>query len=306
MCFPAAPQVMQPACALLLASLVYHSDHPKTNLDPLHLIFSSPIFRDLDLLAALRQRVSCCCSRENLSIRPTGIPLHIGILVAMKRQSDQLTEVVATLKGIGPALAEQINETLDNRQADTGLATRSSINEAIRAALNETGLTEFLQSARSVLQSQTGDSNDPAPTAPPAIQIFTYNGGLHRVPPDFVFPKGTIANAWELWWFGNLTKRYPPIRNLAPADMPDKNKRKRLSDFRFLMTRIESEVIRSGAFVESPSLDEARVMLHSAIQSLHILHHTARNRTRRKEQLQWSTAVNILRKNDKVSRGSTS
>jgi hypothetical protein len=223
------------------------------------------------LLTALRERVTCCCPCENLSIRPTGILPNIGILVAMKRQADQLTEVETTLKEIGPALAETIHEALDKRQADSGLAARSSINEAVRAAINATGLTEFLQFAQSLLRPEAGDSNYATSIIPPVVPVFPYNEALHRVPHEFPLPKGTIANAWELWWFGNPAKRYPPFRNLAPADMPDKNKRKRLSDFRFLMTRIESELIRSGTFMENPSLDEARVMLHSVTQRLSIL-----------------------------------
>ncbi|EGZ07969.1 hypothetical protein PHYSODRAFT_453555, partial [Phytophthora sojae] len=81
----------------------------------------------------------------------------------------------------------------------------------------------------------------------------------HRAIVGFTFPRVPLSVAWELWWFGCPSKNWPPYRSLVPMDLPNKNTRKRLSDFRFIKP---SEITR-------------------------------------KEQLQWSTVVNLLRRHNR-------
>jgi hypothetical protein len=98
-----------------------------------------------------------------------------------------------------------------------------------------------------------------------------------------------------LWWFGNASHRWPPIRELVPSDMPSVNTRKRLSDFRYLMKHIEAAAAETGTFTNHPSLHQARAMLVKAAGQLPVPDRTARGQVRRVEQLQWPTMDNLLR-----------
>ncbi|EGZ22491.1 hypothetical protein PHYSODRAFT_491414, partial [Phytophthora sojae] len=79
---------------------------------------------------------------------------------------------------------------------------------------------------------------------------------------------------------GCPSKTWPPYRSLVPMDLPNKNTRKRLSDSRFVMLKIESISRQNNT---NPSLQQARQMLVGAMDILPIGDQTQRNYTRRKE-----------------------
>ncbi|OWZ00338.1 hypothetical protein PHMEG_00028489 [Phytophthora megakarya] len=97
-----------------------------------------------------------------------------------------------------------------------------------------------------------------------------------------------------------------PFRSFVPRDLPSTNTRKRLSDFRFVMLKIEAVNQQNGTYHNNPSLDQAREMLRSAMTLLRIGDQTECSYTRRKEQLLWSSVVNLLRRHCRLGRVNTS
>ncbi|DBA02814.1 TPA: hypothetical protein N0F65_006604 [Lagenidium giganteum] len=69
--------------------------------------------------------------------------------------------------------------------------------------------------------------------------IYCWGGIMRRLPATFEFPKVSVSAAWQPWQCGGGRRNYPPFRSLEPNDMPTTNARKRLSDSRFLMNKIE-------------------------------------------------------------------
>ncbi|KAF1772640.1 hypothetical protein GQ600_26102 [Phytophthora cactorum] len=100
------------------------------------------------------------------------------------------------------------------------------------------------------------------------------------------FPKVSLISEWELLWFGSPSTNAPPYRSLVPIDLPTIRARKRLSDFRYAMIKIENIARRQQTYVDNPSLLQARQMLSAAMSELPIHDRTQRNYTRRSEHLQ--------------------
>ena len=71
-------------------------------------------------------------------------------------------------------------------------------------------LTEYGIGARDVEVAE----DPPCVSYPP----FTWGGGLHRVPEDFVLPGGTLESVWVLWCCGDDTKKIPPYRFIHASD----------------------------------------------------------------------------------------
>eukprot|EP00644_Phytophthora_capsici_P018791 jgi/Phyca11/132811/e_gw1.234.3.1 len=77
-------------------------------------------------------------------------------------------------------------------------------------------------------------------------------------------PSGTVEQAWVYWCCGDKVKNLPPFRQLRPADLTNRNQRKRL-------------------FVDLPQ-------------------ETTNSRKRRRGQLVWVSAATILRKKAKANQ----
>jgi hypothetical protein len=78
--------------------------------------------------------------------------------------------------------------------------------------------------------------------------------------------------------------------------MPSKNLRKRLSDLRFLMGKIDDAVQAANMFITDPTLEEAIVMYEIGRSVIAIPELTPQNRKRRQPQLTWGYVVQKVRK----------
>ena len=70
-------------------------------------------------------------------------------------------------------------------------------------------------------------------------------GKFHFFPENFHLPRGSVLEAWLNWCLGNERLGYPPFETLWPDDFSDSNGRKRLSDYRFVMNKIERRQMSS-------------------------------------------------------------
>lgn len=60
---------------------------------------------------------------------------------------------------------------------------------------------------------------------------------------------------------GNAIRGYPPIRSALPTDMKKANSKKRLSDAKFLMSGLETDLRRLNRLVVHPSFEEVEMIV---------------------------------------------
>ncbi|POM68001.1 Hypothetical protein PHPALM_15891 [Phytophthora palmivora] len=258
-CFPSVPSKMKKVCFYLLGSLVYHYDHLAETLDMNHVLWTTPLFRDVELLRFLKQKVVCRRWIPGDVVRASGVPPHLGVIVNMENRLDKV----------------------DKKQQNLDISREE----------NSDTLTPVDQHVHEVPEQSTHEDGEQITTLVPSPR-WRHHGTMN----GFTFPKVPLMTAWELWWFGCPSKGWPPFRALSPIDLPNKNTRKRLSDFRFVMMKIESISRQQTTYRSNPSLHQARQLLSKAMDLLPIEEQAQRKYTRRKEQLQWSTVVNLLRR----------
>lgn len=110
---------------------------------------------------------------------------------------------------------------------------------------------------------------------------------MHRVPQNFQLPSATMVVAFQHWMCGNVAEQCPPIRQLTGADMPSRNLRKRLSQFRGLMSKVEKHARSREDWPETPTPDIAAQMFKVGGTVLDMGEEAARI-----DQFKWRTIAN--------------
>jgi hypothetical protein len=144
----------------------------------------------------------------------------------------------------------------------------------------------------------------PVAVLPPleAAQYTTYvwQDKPHLYPEDFEFPDGSVQLAWQEWCCGNSAKGYPPLRYLSSNDLSTRNKKKLLSDYRFLMVMMEEELKRQNQWIGHASLDQANTMYQLAMDIFKS--EDALGRKRSFNDVKWGTMKCIIRKRRRLAR----
>jgi hypothetical protein len=102
----------------------------------------------------------------------------------------------------------------------------------------EAGVGRYNVDESQVDEADSNENGDETTT------LYTWGGSLHLVPEDFEFPHVTVSDAWQMWVVVDSRKGYPPLRKLSPSDFLTRNNRKRFSDLKYLMKKIEEEARR--------------------------------------------------------------
>ena len=285
--FPSAPPSLMRVCQFCLASLVYHVDYLQDQLPEDHMLRETTLFRDPDLIDQLRARVVCRSAHPTDPIRPSGIPPHIALLVALCENTKATERIV-------PALVEHMERLIGQQRQDAPV-TRETIESAVLAALSRAGvqrqapvIQEEVVPPTTVTQSPT---QSPSQLTTPA---YTWRGKLRRVPENFAFPKGNIATVWMLWCLGDQRRGYPPYRRLRPGDMSTRNKQRRLLELKRLMRLIEALLTPDQRARAVRSASAAASLLDAVKSQLPLPTHTATGQVRRLEQLSWRSFTRDL------------
>lgn len=251
-----------------------------------HPIFSTQLFRANNLLERLFLDVKCRRFQEGDKIQPTGIPPHIGLLTHM---SDLASRVDMIIPGVVGGVVHEIEE----RAIQAGTVTRHGLESVLTQVLETSGVLSLVRNNTHVFQASSTTTS--SSTVQPASRTFEWGGSAHLVPEDFVFPAGGLLQAFQAWCIGDPAKGYPPLRSLSVADMSTKNNRKRLCDFKLIMSKLEDISKSSGVWIENPSPQQVNDMFGIAEPGLGISEASPKDRKRRKSQISWSTSVNLLR-----------
>jgi len=238
----------------LLASLVYH--HFTGDLaalyPPDHSIFAQPLFTNQDLLNYLRDKVILVhsyCPDAKMSAQ--GVPGFITIqreIRQFRKYYDEtvainigkFSELHASMVAMFSSLPQQVISLLLERIRVEG--AREVTIEDIRALIMETLQSPFgpftqisdqlrRMEARMGSESQAAVSSEqqqgnPLQFSTPAGGSFFYWPGIdsrfHRVPYGFKFPSYVTGTMWNLWFFGDLSRKIGPYKHITPAnDLPN-------------------------------------------------------------------------------------
>ncbi len=300
-CFPNAPAMMAGILEHCLASIVYHRAFLTATLPANHKIFVNPVFTSPGLLDELSAAVVCRTPSANLVMRATGIPPHISLIADMTRVAERIETLGPRIDRVAPAVIEGVNNILEEKAVGLNVITREGMMNAIRDQFAP--LMGEVCNAIDGLRRQHEDAPRRAPQAAPRNDaamgvrrlVFSWGGRLHLLPENFAFPDAGVLAAWQYYTCGDASKNYPPLRTIEPCDMKDKNMKRRLADFKFLMNELEERVKAAGRWVVDPTLQQANDMFQASGFLNFIAAVTPHNRKRRVDQIKWTTFVNILR-----------
>jgi virulence-associated protein VapD len=292
-CFPGLPDHLTYVAEFALASIVFHHDFLISNLSEGHRFLSSPIFRDLTLLNRLKPLVRSGLSSDSSTLRATGIPPHISILHKMTMLHDGMRQMNENLNSNRIHVVQDIIQELENRAIGAGTVTYDGLQRMIQTCLSEAGINEAVQAIRE--PRRVADVELRPAVAEPGR--FKWGGRSNQVVPEsFSFPDEGVEIMWQMWCIGNPINGYPAFKILKPDDLPSKNLRKRLSDLRYLMGRLRDKATEKGLNLDIQTIEQANNIFSAIEDAVALPEFSKSGRKRnRKEQLVWTTVVNLLR-----------
>jgi hypothetical protein len=236
----------------------------------------------------------------------TGVPPQTALLqqvtaVREKQQSlitDFVREVKEMLEGLdGVRLSERnLQEVLNNFQ---------------RRFLEEIGNVHPVQPP---LPDETMLNR---PEAGRRYNVHFYNGGIHRLPKDWRFPRCGIFDIWRHWWIGDDIRHIPPLKELKAHEYthldkvplseeekhgrtgPYKNlrrpSRKTLNDLRYIIKYTEDKIVEHNVFPAEITPANVAAMFRD-VEDYFTSHE-------RDAQTRWPTVVRLVRARVKAGFG---
>jgi len=117
MLFPTLPMCMYGVAEFALASVLYHADFLRTNLQRNRPLWKSTLFQDEAMLNTLKSKVVCCMPKEARGrMEATGIPPHVHqyvhndkVIASLEKIQREVLEFKQSSRG-NQALAEGVSE----------------------------------------------------------------------------------------------------------------------------------------------------------------------------------------------------
>jgi len=258
------------------ASVFYHMEWLENNLPASHPLLSTPVFR-LAYQRPISSMVECHTWKPGDAIQATGIPPHVSILLQMKSLNQALTQ-----------MPDRISAMLDQRVDGEGAFLRNASSEQVKHLISE--------AVREVIDNHNQRIPAPEDEGAPVVEqglVFpsffpTEKSKLSRLPPDFELPHGSLQNAWVCYLCWDKRKRLPPLRAVSGAEMR-RSLASRFSRLRVLMEAIIKIAKQQNLWVEPEDERTAMQILNSVDLSQVISVTTHKHRTRRLDQLSWTT-----------------
>ena len=145
-----------------------------------------------------------------------------------------------------------------------------------------------------LLQQVGNEGNDVSTTVESQIppNLFVWGGRFNNFPETFDFPPGGVLQAWQWWFLGNPSQQYRPLKELRTTDLSTTNKKKRWSDYKYVIQTLIILIDTAGCLNDDANrVDEVNRMYMAIEEQLK----TIIGRDKRLEQLRWPTVARILR-----------
>lgn len=236
--FPAIEGValLAPVRQFMAASLLHHEEYLRRVLPITHRLRQNPLLRNPvhhDNARALLHPLSFFTSD---TVRGTGIPPYIRMMVDLKNQCAKLAEIQCGVDHVPAKVVDGVRQIIQDSGVEAGNITPDYFNRVIR------DLQENLRSEISASRGQSsGAAAHEALPSTPAAYGYQWGGHPRLLPEAFQFPDVCVRDCWLLWWTGNRREGIPPYRSLEWQDCSAKKARKRLSDIRVIMKAVEEK-----------------------------------------------------------------
>jgi hypothetical protein len=290
--FGDVPQQLQLVAEFALASLVYHYDYIQEKLPSKHVFRQSSLFRSGSLVYELRQRVTCGLEIVGRGLTASGVPPHCSILQKMDR-------VETAVNGFRDSIVAEVVNGVEQTVGERGVMSRSSIQSAIEQVMERTGFKALV--ARMNASDEAVEVAEHDKTQPDGSEtlLYEWGGRFRRLPHDFSLGDGTVRHFWVQWVCGSASMQLPPLRFVQSSDISNRNTKKRFSDLRFLMAKLETAARAKSLLIKRVSISEALEVYGQIQDAIAIKPNTPCRRVRRQNQLSWRTVVNTLRRQSK-------
>lgn len=317
LCFPDRhPDICLRILDYAAASLVYHSEYLLETLPPNHPLLATALFSDLDRLAYYRTFTKCVVGEDHLAIKVTGLPPHVETRRDLQKIKEMVQEfapfvkaeirqgVIDTVNGSVEGITHDLEERAIGARTVTTDGLDMHIRATLRSTLEEVGLVDLARNSTQQ-QVQTPETNSEPlvdennDSANGRARVYFWGDGVHLLPEDFEFPKGTALVLWQWWMYGNPTHGYPPLRQVSTKDFVNKDKRRRYADASLIMKKLEDEARQKNVWNPRPSLVEANQIYEQCKTAIEVPSRTQKNRQRRKNQLAWRSVVKLLREGNR-------
>jgi hypothetical protein len=225
----------------LLASLLYHENYLRANLDSRHPLWNQKVFTTLipgtqrtisDVFSCrVMAGVGVC---KQTAMRATGVPPHLDIVLEVEHLKQSMADLHRSCKEDSSTVMAAIGRVpdavkqciLDNFQVDGVVPiTAADLNGALTAHRAE--IVAILNS-----RLHGGPQEAPASHSAPggnglgqptrSLRTFCWGGKLGRyVPQSFKYPSQDAKTMWDLWHYGNAAEGIQPYRLLADGHQDD-------------------------------------------------------------------------------------
>jgi hypothetical protein len=302
-CFPSIPSNIKRIALFCMASIVYHKEFLRRELQEDHPLFFTPLFANTDRLEQLSDLVECRLQNENDPIIATGIPFNVSFLVTMSKVKHGLDKLVPAIKEVLNDGFERISNEMEQRDVDSGMLTPQRFEQGLQERLdqcmdnarNRTGFRQFLQRFQ-IPEDEEHRMDEPINAPQHAPESCYHNGRFYRIPPSFNVPCVTLLLAFQLWCYGaELTNSYPLLQ-MKGSDFSTKNKQKRFGEYKFVMGMMEDGLKSNNTWIDNPSIEQANAMFYEAKDVFASIQTTRTGKRRRISQTSWSTAAKELMK----------
>ena len=285
--FPSLPPTMREIGKHVLASIVYHHEFIMQTLPRSHPVKRSLIFRSEALLNSLKPLVVVSLPGDSSGRFATGVPPHITLLNRMMMISNEIHQILPAINTATENTAQRIIQELEDRAIGAGTVTRTGLEDLLRSTLDQVLADRGVQ--RNSEPELAADPNQFRP------QVHMWNGGIHKLPRDYVLPSTTVEVAWQNWMLEDSVGGIPRLKRCMPSDFYDSNQRKRFSDYSFLMRDIERVAIEENIWRNDANPQQVNAMYSRWFEKSNIPLLTSRGRNRRRAQLKWTSVANMMR-----------
>lgn len=266
---------------LCLASLVYHADYLVDILPKEHPLLATTVFSNPSLMAALSSRV---LTENSTWIRPTGIPPYIEVYKKFDRQQQ-------SINALPDILEARVSKVIEEKGVAAGHVTAATLRSVLSSVLAEVGLRQADTTHNVFLPTNT------------RRDLHFWGGKFHILPKDFSFPSIDPLGAWQLWWFGNSKRNYPPYKGIQTDDLDSSQKKATYSEWSIMMRHIIAGVEATTGSEIGKICDEVHAieLFNIGFQQLKL---KPSKHKRRIDQLKLTTVLRLVRENLNDTAGS--
>lgn len=236
------------------------------------------------------------CGLKIDGITATGVPPHVVQMTLLKDVCSRLDALVDTADKNVVRTIDGIMQQLEDKAVGLGTVTQVGLSNALTKCLENAGLMKLVANIENNDANIISKSkNDSIPNGK-IVKLISVPDSL-RIPTDT-----TCLHACVNWFIGNEALNLPPLKFINPADVKCVNTRKRLSDLKYLMTKIQSEALKHGLVISNNIQVPTLIDIYNRCKnSIQISGRTQKGRKRRTGQLSWITVAHLLRIEEKVA-----